>query len=415
MKEELLERFLRYVKIDTQSKMDAKESPTTEKQFDLARLLKKELEELGLEDIELDNKCYLMATLPPNISEDELMAKKVPTIGFLAHMDTSPEVSGTGVKPHIIENYDGKDIVLAGDPNQVIRVKDNPDLKSYVGKEIITSDGTTLLGADDKAGVAEIMTALSYLKSHPEIRHGKIRVAFTPDEEVGKGTEHFDVEKFGADFAYTVDGGGIGEIENENFNAATAVIIFKGRNVHPGYAKGKLVNSIKAAAYFLSLLPQNKLSPETTEHREGYLHPISIEGNVEKTTIKMLLRDFTEKGMENLKRRVEEMVLNTREKAQRIEVKLEFKESYKNMKIKLDERPEVVRYAVEAVKRSGVEPKLTIIRGGTDGARLSFKGLPTPNIFTGGYNFHSKLEWAALPAMEKAVETIINIVKMAVE
>jgi len=415
MKDELIQRFLRYVKIDTRSKMDAKTFPSTEKQFNLARLLKKELEELGLEDVELDENCYLMATLPSTIPDDDPLSAKLPIIGFLAHIDTSPDVSGENVKPQFIPSYDGGDIVLPGDSSQVITVEMNPPLKQYVGKEIITTDGTTLLGADDKAGVAEIMTALSYLKSHPEFKHGKIRVAFTPDEEVGKGTEHFDVGKFGCDFAYTLDGGELGQVENENFNAAMAVLVFKGRNVHPGYAKDKLFSSMKAASYLVTLLPTNALSPETTEQREGYLHPISLEGNVEKTTLKILLRDFELDGMRELEAKVKEMVETTRKAYPKVEVELEIKESYKNMKIKLDEKPEVVGYAVEAVRRSGVEPKMEIIRGGTDGARLCFMGLPTPNIFAGGHNFHSKLEWAAIPAMEKAVETILNILRVAVE
>ena len=415
MKEELIQRFLRYVKIDTRSKMDAKSFPSTEKQFNLARLLEKELRELGLEEVELDENCYLMATLPSSIPDDDPAASKLPTIGFLAHMDTSPEVSGRNVKPQLIPSYDGGDIVLPGDNSQVITVKMNPPLKQYIGKELITTDGTTLLGADNKAGVAEIMTALTYLKNHPDFRHGKIRVAFTPDEEVGKGTEHFDVAKFGSDFAYTVDGGEMGQVEIENFNASTAVIMFKGRNVHPGYAKNKLVSSMKAASYLLTLLPSDALSPETTEKREGYLHPISLEGNVEKTKLKMLLRDFELDGMKELETKVRELVEKTRKAYPKVEVELEIKESYRNMKIKLDEKPEAVGYAMEAVRRSGIEPKMELIRGGTDGARLSFKGLPTPNIFTGGHNFHSKLEWAAVPAMEKAVETILNIMRVAVE
>jgi len=335
-------------------------------------------------------------------------------MGFLAHMDTSPDVTGTGVKPQVI-TYQGGDIVLPGDSAQVITAEMNPALAQYIGQEIITTDGTTLLGADDKAGVAEIMTALSYLKSHPGLEHGKIRIAFTPDEEVGKGTEHFDVAKFGADFAYTMDGGELGQVENENFNAATAIIVFKGRNVHPGYAKDKLVSSMKAAAYFVTLLSPDSLSPETTEEREGYLHPISLEGNVEKTTVKMLLRDFEQEGMKKLELEVQAMVENAREAFPKVDIELEIKESYKNMKIKLDERPEVVEFAVEAVRRSGIEPRMELIRGGTDGARLSFSGLPTPNIFAGGHNFHSKLEWAAVPAMEKAAWTILNIIRLSVE
>ncbi len=410
MKEELIERFIRYVKVDTRSKMDVEDRfPSTENQAELARILRMELEELGLQEIELDENCYLTATLPSNTPELD-----IPAIGFLAHMDTSPEVSGENVKPQRFI-YQGGDIVLPGDKEQVITAEKNPALEQYIGQEIITTDGTTLLGADDKAGVAEIMTALSHFKEHPELKHGKIRIAFTPDEEVGNGTKFFDALKFGADFAYTMDGGEIGQVENENFNAATAILTFKGHNVHPGYAKSKLHSSMKVASYFMTLLPGDRLSPETTEEREGYLHPISLEGGVEKTVIKMLIRDFELEGMKELEAFVRDMADKTRARYPEVELELQVKESYKNMRLKIEERPEIMDYALEAVRRSDVVPKLNLIRGGTDGARLSFMGLPTPNVFGGGHNFHSKLEWAAIPAMEKAVETIINIVAISVE
>ena len=411
MKNELIDRFFRYVKVDTRSKMDVEDRfPSTESQFDLANILKKELEDLGMEDIELDEHCYLMATLPSNFPGGE----KIPVIGFLAHMDTSPDVSGKDVKPKLF-TYQGGDIVLEGDPAQIITTTISPQLEQYIGKEIIVTDGTTLLGADDKAGAAEIMTALNYLMAHPEIKHGKIRVAFTPDEEVGNGTKFFNAEKFGADFAYTIDGGEMGQVENENFNASTAIITFKGRNVHPGYAKNKLHSSMKAAAYFMELLPDYALSPETTEQREGYLHPIGIEGAVEKTVIKMLIRDFELKGMEDLEEIVRDMVAKADAKYPGVDVELEIKESYKNMRLKIEERPEIMDFAVKAVEMAGVKPLVHIIRGGTDGARLSFMGLPTPNVFGGGHNFHSKLEWAAVPAMVKATETIINIIRLSAE
>ena len=413
MRDALLERFLRYVKIDTQSREGVEDKfPSTEKQKELSKLLVKELRELGLEDAEMDEYGYVMATLPSNLSEGE--RSKVPAIGFIAHVDTSPEVSGKDVKPIIHRNYRGGDIVLPGAPDQVIKFEENPALKDHIGDDIITSDGTTLLGADDKAGIAEIMTAIEYLLNHPEIKHGDIRIAFTPDEEVGNGTKYFDKEKFGVKYAYTVDGESIGEIENETFNASGAVFTIHGINVHPGYAKNKLVNAVKIASFIVQEIDKYP-APENTEKREGYLHPYVIEGGVEKCTVKVLIRDFETSGMKEKENILNDIKKTAESKFPGSKVELEIKESYKNMKIKLEEDPRVVEYALEAVKMAGLEPKLQIIRGGTDGAKLCFMGVLTPNIFTGGHNFHSKQEWISLQAMEKAVETIVNLIKIWTE
>ena len=413
MRDALLERFLRYVKIDTQSREEVEDKfPSTEKQKELSKLLVKELRELGLEDAEMDEYGYVMATLPSNLSEGE--RSKVPAIGFIAHVDTSPEVSGKDVKPIIHRNYRGGDIVLPGAPDQVIKFEENPALKDHIGDDIITSDGTTLLGADDKAGIAEIMTAIEYLLNHPEIKHGDIRIAFTPDEEVGNGTKYFDKEKFGVKYAYTVDGESIGEIENETFNASGAVFTIHGINVHPGYAKNKLVNAVKIASFIVQEIDKYP-APENTEKREGYLHPYVIEGGVEKCMIKVLIRDFETSGMKEKEKILNDIKKAAESKFSGSKVELEIKESYKNMKIKLEEDPRVVEYALEAVKMAGLEPKLQIIRGGTDGAKLCFMGVLTPNIFTGGHNFHSKQEWISLQAMEKAVETIVNLIKIWTE
>ena len=413
MRDALLERFLRYVKIDTQSREGVEDKfPSTEKQKELSKLLVKELRELGLKDAEMDEYGYVMATLPSNLSEGE--RSQVPAIGFIAHVDTSPEVSGKDVKPIIHRNYRGGDIVLPGAPDQVIKFEENPALKDHIGDDIITSDGTTLLGADDKAGIAEIMTAIEYLLNHPEIKHGDIRIAFTPDEEVGNGTKYFDKEKFGVKYAYTVDGESIGEIENETFNASGAVFTIHGINVHPGYAKNKLVNAVKIASFIVQEIDKYP-APENTEKREGYLHPYVIEGGVEKCMIKVLIRDFETSGMKEKEKILNDIKKAAESKFPGSKVELEIKESYKNMKIKLEEDPRVVEYALEAVKMAGLEPKLQIIRGGTDGAKLCFMGVLTPNIFTGGHNFHSKQEWISLQAMEKAVETIVNLVKIWTE
>lgn len=413
MSRNLIDRFIRYVKIDTQSKEDVEERyPSTEKQKDLLKLLANELKELGLNDAAMDKHSYVMATFPGNLSEAD--SKKVPVIGLISHVDTSPEVSGEKVNPIIHKNYRGGDIVLPEDTSQIIRFDQNPALKTHIGDDIITSDGTTLLGADDKAGIAEIMSTLQYLKDHPEIKHATIRIGFTPDEEVGNGTKYFDVKKFAADYAYTLDGENLGEIENETFNASAATFTVVGINVHPGYAKGKMVNAIRIIAEIVDLLNEHP-APENTEKREGYLHPYIIEGGVGKCTLKVLLRDFETDGIKEKAACLREIRDKVAENFPKAKVNLEIKESYQNMRNKIDEYPKVVEYALEAVKRAGIKPQLQIIRGGTDGARLSFEGLITPNIFTSGHNFHSKLEWIPIQGMEKAVETLVNLMQIWVE
>jgi len=413
MDKEILEHFFRYVKIDTQSQEDVTDRyPSTAKQLDLAKILVKELIDLGLKDAAMDEFGIVMATLPSNLAPTE--AARIPVIGLIAHLDTSPEVSGKDVKPIIHQNYRGGDIKLPGDPNVIIRQSENPILAEKIGEDIVTSDGTTLLGADDKAGIAEIMSFLSYLQKHPDIKHGTLRIAFTPDEEVGAGTDHFDVKKFGADFAYTVDGETVGEIEIETFNASAGIFTVHGINVHPGYAKGKMVNAIPIAAEIVRLIDREP-SPATTEKREGYLHPYVIEGGVEKVTLRVLLRDFDADGIRAKSVRLNEIRDQVASQFPRARIELEVKESYKNMYVKLAENPKVIEYALEATRRAGIQPKTQIIRGGTDGAKLCFMGLPTPNIFTGGHNFHSKQEWISVQDMEKTVATLVNLVQVWVE
>lgn len=407
MTETVVDRFLRYVKVDTQSQPEVDRVPSTDKQFILAKILVQELKALGLSDAELDEHCYVMATLPASPGYEDR-----PVIGFMAHMDTSSEMPGEA-RPMIWKNYDGGDIKLP-DGDIVISPEENPEMKKYAGQDIITADGSSLLGADDKAGVAEIMTALETMIANPDIKHGKIRIAFTPDEEVGKGTEHFDVEKFGAAYAFTVDGGEVGEVENETFNAATATVRFKGYNVHPGYAKDKMRNAMRAAGYFTTLLPQD-MAPETTEGWEGYLHPYKLEGAVEEVTMKVLIRDFTHEGMKEKKALIEDLRNKAGDKFPGTEIALDIADSYQNMKVVLDDHPHVLEVAIEGVKRVGIEPRLKNIRGGTDGARLCFMGLPTPNLFAGGINFHGKKEFIPIQSMEKAVQVIIEIAKLAAE
>lgn len=410
---DVLERFLRYVKIHTTSEEGVEDQyPSTERQKVLLNMLVEELKGLGIEDAAMDEYGYVMATLPSNLPKSE--AVKVPTIGLIAHVDTSPEVSGENVDPILHENYDGKDIVLPGDENVVIGVKDNPHLLENIGNTVITSDGTTLLGADDKAGIAEIMAAIKVLMQDPSIPHGKVRIGFTPDEEVGNGTKFFDVEKFGADLAYTIDGGEIGEVEDETFNAMSATYIIKGINVHPGYAKDKMVNSVRIGAEIIDMVPST-ITPEATENRTGYLHPHHIEGGVEETSVKLLIRDFTMEGMGEKVNILENIAELQRARYPRADIVLDIKESYRNMKFKLDEDPRAIEYAVEAVQRAGIDPKKAIIRGGTDGAMLSYKGLLTPNLFAGGMNFHSKREFVPLESMEASVRTIIELLKVFVD
>ena len=401
----VVDRFLRYVKYDTQSDEESTSFPSTEKQKDLSRDLANELKKMGLEDAHMDDWGYVMATLPANTD------KEVPPIAFIAHVDTSPAVTGKNVKPIIHKNYKGGDIPL---PNGgwVIREDENPDLKNMIGYDIITTDGTTLLGADNKAGVAEIMDAVNYFLSHPEVKHGPIKICFTPDEETGRGTEKIDLDKLGAKFAYTVDGSSRGEVETETFSADAVVIKFIGKNIHPGYAKGQMINSIKVAAAYMESLPKDKLSPETTEGREGYVHATTINGNEESTTLKFIIRDFETPKLkeyeELLKRLADDAV------AAFPGAKLEFEviEQYRNMKEVLDKYPQISENAVEAMRRLDIKPIMHPIRGGTDGSRLSFMGLPTPNIFAGEHSFHSQLEWVAVQDMEMAVKVIVEISKI---
>jgi len=407
MKEKILERFIRYVKVNTQSKEGSDKYPSTDCQWDLLKILKKEMEEMGLTEIELDSFGYLFGTLPANVK------KNVPPICFIAHIDTSPEVSGENVKPLIHKNYDGRDIVLPYE-NQVIKVSENPELTKVKGNAIITSSGDTLLGADDKAGVAEILSAIEYLKEHPEIKHGKIRILFTPDEEVGQGTKYLDLKKIGTKFAYTVDGGSLGEVENETFNAASMTLTATGYNVHPGYAKDKMVNALRAISHFVSLLPPLK-SPEATEKREGYIHPLSIQGDVSEAKVKMILRDFEWEGIEEKKKYLENLRDIVQEIYPKTKLELKFEEQYRNMRYHLEKNPEVVNYAIEAVKRLKIKPVLKYIRGGTDGSALTLKGILTPNLFAGGQNFHSKQEWISLEWMELATKTLIEIAKIWAE
>jgi tripeptide aminopeptidase len=360
----------------------------------------------------MDEHGYVFATLPANVPPDE--AARIPVIGFLAHVDTYPEVSGENVKPQVHRNYDGRDLVLPGDPSQVLRVAENPELADFKGDDIITSDGTTLLGADDKAGVAEIMAALEYMVHHPEFRHGTLRIAFTPDEEVGTGTKYFDVERFGARYAYTLDGDYPGVVEGETFCADTAIVTVTGIDVHPGYAKNKMVNAVRVASALLMALPQHR-TPETTEGREGFLHPVSITGNTSEAKAQLIVRSFTEEGLAELEDVLRDAAAFMEKRYPRAKVAVDIKPSYRNMKYQLDAEPRVVDYADEAVRRAGLTPVRMPVRGGTDGSRLSFMGLLTPNLFNGSMNFHGKREWVPLEWMEKSVETVLHLMDVWVE
>lgn len=414
MNETAVERFIRYAKIDTQSREDSDTFPSTQKQFDLSNLLVKELKEFGLEDVSIDEKCYVMATLKSNIPNDDPEKNKIPVVGFIAHVDTSPEVSGKDVKPQIIENYQGGDIVLPGDKDVVIKESENAGLKKVIGHTLITSDGTTLLGSDDKSGVASIMTALQELINNPDKMHGDIRICFTPDEEVGQGTKYFDLEKFGADFAYTIDGELPGELNKETFSANTAVVRVSGRDIHPGSAKDIMVNSMRAMADIISMLPKD-MAPETTEGYEPYIHPYTLEGSIAKSTLKILFRDFETEGLDEQKKIVENIIEEVKKQHPKAKIELEIIEMYRNMREKLEERPEVLDCLWEAAIASGVDAYWSPIRGGTDGSRLSEMGLPTPNIYTGGQNFHSRTEWLSVDAMHKTIETIVNLVQIVVK
>jgi tripeptide aminopeptidase len=404
---DVLERFLRYVRYDTQSDERSTTYPSTATQLVLLRDLVDELKSVGLADAAIDEHGYVMATVPPTSPKPN-----VPTIGFIAHVDTSPEMPGGGVKPIVHRAYDGRDLVLPDDPSVVLRLADNPPLREQLGHDIVTASGTTLLGADNKAGVAEIVTAAAYLVAHPEIPHGRVRIGFTPDEEVGRGTQHFDVGRFGARCAYTMDGSTRGEVEDETFSADAITIVFHGRNTHPGHAKDRMVNAIKLAARFIERLPHDRLSPETTDEREGFVHPYVVDASVERTAVRLLVRDFESAGLKEKEAFVEQLARDTIAGFRDASLEVIVEESYRNMKEVLDRSPEVVAYAREAVARAGLEVRSRAIRGGTDGSRLSFMGLPTPNIFAGEQNFHSRLEWVSVQDMEKAVEVIVHLCRI---
>ena len=407
LRRRVLERFLRYVQIDTQSEENSTTYPSTEKQFNLLRPLVEELKAIGLTDAAIDEWGYVMATIPATSPK-----ANVPTIGLLAHVDTSPEMPGDGVKPIIHASYQGQDLVLPDDPTAVLRFADNPWLAEQIGNDIVTASGTTLLGADNKAGVAEVVTAAEYLMQHPEIPHGAIRIGFTPDEEVGRGTEHFDVAKFGAFCAYTLDGETLGELEMESFCADAMTVTFQGFNTHPGYAKGRMVNAIKVAADFISRLPEDRLSPETTAGYEGYVHPYVVTASVERTAVRLLIRDFKVEGLAEKEAFLAELASATEADWAGCSVEIRIEESYRNMGVILDLHPQVVDNAREAIRRAGLTLRERPIRGGTDGSRLSFMGLPTPNLFAGEHNFHSRLEWVSVQDMEKAVETVVQLVQV---
>ncbi|MBR5332138.1 MAG: peptidase T [Muribaculaceae bacterium] len=400
----VVDRFLEYVKFDTQSDELTNLTPSTPGQMEFAQYLEVKLKELGLKDVSLDENGYLMATLPGNTSDE------VPTIGFIAHLDTSPDMSGRHVNPRIVKDYDGNDIVLNAEKEIVLSPTQFPELLHYTGQDLIVTDGTTLLGADDKAGIAEIISAVEYLMQHPEIKHGDIRIAFNPDEEIGLGAHKFDVEKFGADWAYTMDGGEIGELEYENFNAAVAKVTFIGRNVHPGYAKHKMVNSLRVATQFAIMLPRWE-TPEHTEGYEGFYHMVGIEGDVEKTVLTYIIRDHDRDRFERRKKEFEHLTRKINKEFPDC-ASLELKDQYYNMREKIEPVMHVIEIAEQAMRNADITPKVVPIRGGTDGAQLSFKGLPCPNIFAGGLNFHGRYEFVPIPSMEKAVEVIVEIAKI---
>lgn len=404
MSEKIINRFISYVTIDTQSDPNSNTTPSTEKQWVLARKLAEELKQIGMQEVTIDENSYVMATLPSNVNHD------VPTIGFIAHFDTSPDFSGENVKPQIIENYDGGDIVLNKDLNIILSPNEFDDLLRYVGKTLITTDGTTLLGADDKAGVTEIISAMEYLIQHPEIKHGKIRVAFTPDEEIGRGAHKFDVEKFGAKWAYTLDGSHLGELEYENFNAAGAKVYIKGKSVHPGTAKGKMLNSLLVAAKFIRMLPKEQ-APHNTSGRQGFFHVTGVKGDVEDTTVSLIIRDH-DKAKFEAKKRLLETIVESLNHLFNGALRVEIQDQYYNMKEKIDPVFHIVEIAEKAMKELDIEPIIQPIRGGTDGSQLSFKGLPCPNIFAGGINFHGKYEYLPVESMLKAIDVIVKIAEI---
>ena len=401
----ITERFLKYVSFCTTSDEETNMTPSTPEQMEFAKYLAAELKEIGMQEVTLDENGYVMATLPAN-------AEGKPTIGFIAHMDTAPDASGKNVKARIVENYDGQDIVLNAEKNIVFEVAKYPEILDYKGQDIIVTDGTTLLGADDKAGLAEIVSACEYLIQHPEIQHGKIRVGFTPDEEIGQGADHFDVEKFGCDFAYTMDGGAVGELEYENFNAAGCKVKVHGVNVHPGYGYHKMINSMRIANHFATMLPRWE-TPEHTQGYEGFYHLIAMNGTVEETTLQYIIRDHDRARFESRKREIEHLARKINQEYGEGTIEVEIRDQYYNMREKVEPVMHIVTLVEEAMKEVGVTPKVQPIRGGTDGARLSFEGLPCPNIFAGGVNFHSRFEYLPIPSMEKAMQVILQIVQKA--
>lgn len=400
-----IERFLKYVTFDTQSDESTGVTPSTKKQMVFAEYLKSELEAMGLDDITLDDNGYLFATLPSNVD------REVPVIGFIAHMDTSPDMSGENVRPRIVEKYDGKDITLCAEDNIVLSPDSFPELLDHVGEDLVVTDGHTLLGADDKAGIAEIIGAMAYMMEHPEIRHGKIRIGFNPDEEIGLGAHKFDVEKFGAKWAYTMDGGEVGELEFENFNAASAVVSVKGLNVHPGYAKGKMINSLLVANEFVSMLPAGEI-PAMTEGYEGFFHLVGMKGDVENTSVSYIIRDHDRKKFEARKALILEIAEKLNEKYGKNTVTVSLKDQYYNMRQQVEPLMHIIDIAFAAMQEAGVEPKVKAIRGGTDGAQLSFKGLPCPNIFAGGLNFHGRYEFIPVQSIEKAMKVVVKIAEL---
>jgi tripeptide aminopeptidase len=406
MKYTVTDRFLKYVTIDTQSDPSSPTCPSTMKQKNLGKVLVEELLAMGISDAHLDEHGYVYATIPSTTD------KKVPVICFCSHMDTSPDCTGENVKPQLITNYDGKDIVLPADKSQVIRFAEHPDLVTQIGNTIITTDGTTLLGADNKSGLAEIMDAAHHLMAHPEIKHGKIRILFTPDEEIGRGVDKADMKKLGADFGYTMDGATAGHIEDETFSADGAKITIQGVSTHPGFAKGKMEHAIKIAARIIERLPQDKFTPETTENKESFLHPTGINGSLDTATINFIVRAFSDEGLKEMENLLEKTANEVIREFPNSSLKIEFSEQYRNMKKVLDQHPQVVAYAMEAIKQAGLTPVQSSIRGGTDGSRLSFMGLPCPNIFAGEHAFHSRLEWVSKEDMERAVDVIVNLVQI---
>ena len=399
-----LSRFLRYVTFDTRSDEHSSTFPSTPGQLTLLRELVGELEALGLDDAAMDEHGYVMATIPATAGHEN-----APVIGFIAHVDTSPEMPGGGVKPIVHRRYDGRDLILPDDPGAVLRAADNPALASQIGNDIVTASGLTLLGADDKAGIAEIVSAAEYLMEHPEIPHGPVRIAFTPDEEIGRGANHFDVKRFGAVCAYTLDGGGRGELEFESFSADAITVTFRGFNTHPGYAKGRMVNAIRVAADFVARLPRDQMSPETTEGYEGYLHPYQMQASVDRTSVKVLVRDFVTPRLKEKEALVEDIARDVAQRYPGASVEFSVEESYRNMREVLEQYPQVIEHARKAIRQAGMEPVERPIRGGTDGSRLSFMGVPTPNLFAGEHNFHSRLEWVSAQDMDKAVEVIVKL------